>query len=110
MKKPKLNVGDDVGIIETESRGKEKRKRHKLKLSKVESKNGKKVKVKDDPDEFEETGEHLTKTEKRLLKLPDRIMKRILKSPLAGKNNKIKKILIDESLLNSFDLDNEADA
>jgi hypothetical protein len=106
MAKPKLKVGDEVAVLELEQTG-EGRKRHRVKIAKVKSKNGRKVKVEDDEDEFGEEGDNPEKPKKRLLKLTAKIMKRISKSPLIGGKGKIKSLRIDDSLLKALDSEND---
>lgn len=106
MAKPKLKVGDEVAVLELEQTG-EGRKHHHVKISKVKSKNGKKIKIDDDADEFDEEGANPEKPKKRLLKLGAKVLKRILKSPLAGGKAKIKGLRIDDSLLKALDSEND---
>lgn len=105
MKKPKLKVGDDVAVLELDENA--SRKRHSVKFAKIKSKNGKKVKVDGDNDEFDEEGAHPEKPKKRLLKLTNKVMKMIVQSPLVGEKSKLRMVKLDDSLLKSFDSENE---
>lgn len=106
MAKPKLKVGDEVAVLELEETG-EGRKHHRVKISKVKSKNNKKIKLEDDSDEFGEDGDNPEKPKKRLLKLSAKIIKLLSKSPLVGGKGKIKVLKIDDSMLKALDLEND---
>jgi hypothetical protein len=106
MAKPKLKVGDEVAVLELEETGKG-RKHHRVKISKVKSKIGKKIKLEDEADEFDEDGTNAEKPKRRLLKLSAKILKLFAKSPLVGRKAKIKGLKLDDSMLKALDADND---
>jgi hypothetical protein len=108
MKRPKLKIGDSVAILEQDEDGGE-RKRYKMKFAKVKTKVGKKIKVEGDTDDYNEEGDNPTAPKKRLLKLTQKITKRLMKSSFFSTRVKLKSLTLDDALLAAFDLDNETD-